>query len=237
LICIYLLVYIVPVHFQNCAPWRFRSRKIEFSVSVYEKRIQQRLKSTIGVEFATKTVQIEDNKLVKAQIWDTAGQERYRSIASSYYRGAVGALLVYDVTDRNSFNHVPMWLKEVEENAEKDCLIMLVGNKMDLNDQRTVFVRDGRSFARKNGLAFIETSALDATGVDTAFQRILQEIYKTQTKKQLKTQSKTGGASGNNSAPAQNPQVARGQTISLTAQPDQSQQTNNNRKGGCCAGG
>jgi Ras-related protein Rab-11A len=85
-------------------------------------------KSTIGVEFATKTVQIEDNKLVKAQIWDTAGQERYRSIASSYYRGAVGALLVYDVTDRNSFNHVPMWLKEVEENAEKDCLIMLVGN-------------------------------------------------------------------------------------------------------------
>ena len=66
-------------------------------------------KSTIGVEFATKTVQIDDNKLVKAQIWDTAGQERYRSIASSYYRGAVGALLVYDVTDRNSFNHVPMW--------------------------------------------------------------------------------------------------------------------------------
>ena len=63
-------------------------------------------KSTIGVEFATKTVQIEDDKLVKAQIWDTAGQERYRSIASSYYRGAVGALLVYDVTDRNSFNHV-----------------------------------------------------------------------------------------------------------------------------------
>ena len=114
---------------------------------------------------------------------------------------------------------------------------MLVGNKMDLNDQRTVFVRDGRSFARKNGLAFIETSALDATGVDTAFQRILQEIYKTQTKKQLKTQSKAGGAAGGNtSAPAQNPQVARGQTISLTAQPDQSQQTNN-KKGGCCAGG
>ena len=108
--------------------------------------------------------------MVKAQIWDTAGQERYRSIASSYYRGAVGALLVYDVTDRASFNHVPMWLKEVEENAEKDCLIMLVGNKMDLTEQRTVFVRDGRAFARKNGLAFIETSALDATGVDTAFQ-------------------------------------------------------------------
>mmetsp|Transcript_53209 Transcript_53209/g.159278 ORF Transcript_53209/g.159278 Transcript_53209/m.159278 type:complete len:229 (-) Transcript_53209:485-1171(-) len=190
-------------------------------------------KSTIGVEFATKTVQIEDNKLVKAQIWDTAGQERYRSIASSYYRGAVGALLVYDVTDRNSFNHVPMWLKEVEENAEKDCLIMLVGNKMDLNDQRTVFVRDGRSFARKNGLAFIETSALDATGVDTAFQRILQEIYKTQTKKQLKSvNSKSEGGGPAMGAPAAGPQ--RGQAITLSAQPEPAQQQ---QRGGCCAGG
>ena len=149
--------------------WRFT--KNEFN---------QDSKSTIGVEFATKTVQIEDNKMVKAQIWDTAGQERYRSIASSYYRGALGALLVYDITDQNSFNNAPMWLKEVEENSEKDCLIMLVGNKMDLTEQRQVSVRDGRSYARKNGLAFIETSALDSTGVETAFQRILQEIYKQQ---------------------------------------------------------
>ncbi len=169
---------------------------------------------------------------MKAQIWDTAGQERYRSIASSYYRGAVGALLVYDVTDRNSFNHVPMWLKEVEENAEKDCLIMLVGNKMDLNEQRTVFVRDGRSFARKNGLAFIETSALDATGVDTAFQRILQEIYKTQTKKQLKSVgSKNDGPIG---GPSGGHQVARGQAISLSAQPEAGPGNGPNR--GCCQG-
>lgn len=189
-------------------------------------------KSTIGVEFATKTVQIEDDKLVKAQIWDTAGQERYRSIASSYYRGAVGALLVYDVTDRNSFNHVPMWLKEVEENAEMDCLIMLVGNKMDLHEQRTVFVRDGRSFARKNGLAFIETSALDATGVDTAFQRILQEIYKTQAKKQLKSQA--GGVTGNGGmreGAVGGP--ARGHTISL----NQNDLNENQQKKGCCGGG
>lgn len=187
-------------------------------------------KSTIGVEFATKTVQIEDNKLVKAQIWDTAGQERYRSIASSYYRGAVGALLVYDVTDRNSFNHVPMWLKEVEENAEKDCLIMLVGNKTDLNDQRTVFVRDGRSFARKNGLAFIETSALDATGVDTAFQRILQEIYKTQTKKN----NVKGPVSGHPSSTGQQFQAGRGQAISLSAPPEPEQMQSQKASGGCC---
>lgn len=192
-------------------------------------------KSTIGVEFATKTVQIDDNKLVKAQIWDTAGQERYRSIASSYYRGAVGALLVYDVTDRNSFNHVTTWLKEVEENAEKDCLIMLVGNKMDLNEQRTVFVRDGRSFARKNGLAFIETSALDATGVETAFQRILQEIYKTQTKKQLKTTNGgnangVGGGGGGASAPMS---VSRGQTIQLSSTEPPNEEAKTVAKG-CC---
>jgi len=186
-------------------------------------------KSTIGVEFATKTVQIEDNKLVKAQIWDTAGQERYRSIASSYYRGAVGALLVYDVTDRNSFNHVPMWLKEVEENAEKDCLIMLVGNKTDLNDQRTVFVRDGRSFARKNGLMFIEMSALNSTGVDTAFQRILQETYKNTNQKEIKSVNVKGeeleyGVGGQF-------QAGRVQAISLSAaEPDKIRA----QKEGCC---
>ncbi len=202
-------------------------------------------KSTIGVEFATKTVRIDDNKLVKAQIWDTAGQERYRSIASSYYRGAVGALLVYDITDRNSFNHVPMWLKEVEESAEKDCLIMLVGNKTDLEDQRTVFVRDGRSFARKNGLAFIETSAKDATGVDTAFQRILQEIYKTQTRKQLKSE---GNGNNNNGIPGApyghggtslngggNHQFGgRGQTINLAASNEPEEFHSDAKKSTCC---
>ena len=193
-------------------------------------------KSTIGVEFATKTVQVDDCKLVKAQIWDTAGQERYRSIASSYYRGAVGALLVYDLTDRNSFNHVPMWLKEVEENAEKDCLIMLVGNKMDLTEQRTVFVKEGRSFARKNGLAFLETSALDATGVDTAFTRVLQEIYKAQTKKQLENVAGPGAPAAGApvgahvGGPVGGP--ARGQTIQVSGPPEQT--APEQRRGGCC---
>jgi len=201
-------------------------------------------KSTIGVEFATKTVRIDDNKLVKAQIWDTAGQERYRSIASSYYRGAVGALLVYDITDRNSFNHVPMWLKEVEESAEKDCLIMLVGNKTDLEEQRTVFVRDGRSFARKNGLAFIETSAKDATGVDTAFQRILQEIYKTQTRKQLKSEANanahnsSNGSGGAGQMPfngGQHPfSTGRGQTIHLSNNEPEEFYQGDGKKNSCC---
>lgn len=117
-----------------------------------------------------------------------------------------------------------MWLKEVEENAEKDCLIILVGNKMDLQDHRTVFVRDGISFARKNELAFIETSALDATGVETAFQRILQEIYKTQTKKLLKNAK--GKTAGGSAAP-----LSHGQTLQLKPEeaPDESA-----TKNGCC---
>lgn len=110
---------------------------------------------------------------------------------------------------------------------------MLVGNKMDLTEQRTVFVRDGRSFARKNGLAFIETSALDATGVETAFQRILQEIYKTQTKKQLKTTNggKTNGVSGAGaSAPMS---VSRGQTIQLSSTEPPNEEAKTGAKG-CC---
>jgi Ras-related protein Rab-11A len=190
-------------------------------------------KSTIGVEFSTKTVQIDDNKLVKAQIWDTAGQERYRSIASSYYRGAVGALLCYDITNRKSFENVATWLKEIEENADKECLVMLVGNKMDLHDKRAVEVRDGRSFARKNGLAFIETSALDATGVETAFQRILQEIYNTQARRQLRRDKREESKEKNASNGVSTSTPGKGETIQLaTAGEDFS--TSQQRKQRCC---
>lgn len=140
-------------------------------------------KPTVGVEFAAKTVQMENNKLVKAQVWDTAGQERYRLIASSYYRRAVGALLVYDVTDRRSFEHIVKWLREVEQFADEDCLVMLVGNKIDLDDKRAVQLMDGREFALKNKIAFIETSALDDIGIDAAFQHLLQAIYNLQENK------------------------------------------------------
>lgn len=135
-------------------------------------------KSTIGVEFATKTLEMTDGSYVKAQIWDTAGQERYRSVTSSYYRGALGAMIVYDVTDVESFRNISMWVRDLKANCEEDCLVMLVGNKSDLSDNRAVSLREGRSVARKEGFAFIETSAKLSTGIDTAFERILEEIYK-----------------------------------------------------------
>ncbi|XP_020104017.1 ras-related protein Rab11D-like [Ananas comosus] len=133
-------------------------------------------KATIGVEFQTRTLQIQQ-KRIKAQIWDTAGQERYRAVTSAYYRGAVGALLVYDITKRQSFDHIPRWLDELRSHADKNIVIMLVGNKSDLEDQRAVATEDAREFAQKEGLFFLETSALEATNVETAFQTVLTEIF------------------------------------------------------------
>nr|CCA24816.1 Rab11 family GTPase putative [Albugo laibachii Nc14] len=144
-------------------------------------------KSTIGVEFATKSI-VAEGKTIKAQIWDTAGQERYRAITSAYYRGAVGALLVYDITKHVSFENVERWLKELREHADANTVIMLVGNKSDLRHLRAVPTEEAMAFAEKNNLAFIETSALEAIGVDSAFQRILTEIYKLMSRKTMQAE-------------------------------------------------
>ncbi|BAT86714.1 hypothetical protein LR48_Vigan09g276300 [Vigna angularis] len=141
-------------------------------------------KSTIGVEFATRTLEVE-GRSVKAQIWDTAGQERYRAITSAYYRGALGALLVYDVTKPTTFENVSRWLKELRDHADVNIVIMLIGNKTDLKHLRAVATEDAQGYAEKEGLSFIETSALEATNVEKAFQTILSEIYRIISKKSL----------------------------------------------------
>lgn len=134
-------------------------------------------KATIGVEFQTKTLVI-DNKTVKAQIWDTAGQERYRAVTSAYYRGAVGAMLVYDMTKRQSFDHMARWLEELRGHADKNIVIMLIGNKCDLGTLRAVPTEDAQEFAERENLYFMETSALEKTNVESAFMTILTEIYR-----------------------------------------------------------
>ncbi|KAG6433242.1 hypothetical protein SASPL_104850 [Salvia splendens] len=144
-------------------------------------------KSTIGVEFATRTLQVE-GKTVKAQIWDTAGQERYRAITSAYYRGAVGALVVYDLTKRQTFENVQRWLRELRDHADSNIVIMLAGNKSDLNHLRVVNENDAQVFAEKEGLSFLETSALEAHNVEKAFQTILLDIYQIISRKALAAQ-------------------------------------------------
>jgi small GTP-binding protein len=105
-------------------------------------------KSTIGVEFATRSIQV-DAKTIKAQIWDTAGQERYRAITSAYYRGAVGALLVYDISKHQTYENVTRWLKELRDHADSNIVIMLVGNKSDLRHLRAVPTEEAKQFASR----------------------------------------------------------------------------------------
>ncbi|KAK1577948.1 hypothetical protein Q3G72_026244 [Acer saccharum] len=133
-------------------------------------------KATIGVEFQTQVVEI-DGKQVKAQIWDTAGQERFRAVTSAYYRGALGALLVYDITRRSSFDSIQRWLQELSTHCDITVARMLVGNKCDLENIRDVSVEDGKCLAEEERLFFIETSALDSTNVQTAFEIVIREIY------------------------------------------------------------
>ncbi len=147
-------------------------------------------------QFATRTLEVE-GKRVKAQIWDTAGQERYRAISSAYYRGALGALLVYDITKRETFEAALRWLKELREQADAKIMVMLVGNKSDLKHLRQVDKEDAVAFAHTHGLGFIETSAKDDTGVEVAFHKIATEVYHTVSKR---TARAGGGGAGGMSA-------------------------------------
>eukprot|EP00301_Raphidiophrys_heterophryoidea_P027533 c969_g1_i1.p1 GENE.c969_g1_i1~~c969_g1_i1.p1 ORF type:complete len:208 (+),score=33.07 c969_g1_i1:44-667(+) len=141
-----------------------------------DKRFQTVHDLTIGVEFGARMVTI-DNKQVKLQIWDTAGQESFRSITRSYYRGAAGALLVYDITRRETFNHLTSWLDDARQHSNSNMVIMLIGNKCDLEHRRAVQYEEGEQFARDNGLIFMETSAKTAQNVDEAFISTAQNIY------------------------------------------------------------
>lgn len=134
-------------------------------------------RSTIGVEFATKSVKV-DNKIIKAQIWDTAGQERYRVISSAYYRNSVGAVLVYDITKQDSFQQLEKWNKEIMDFAPTLCKTILVGNKVDLAHLRSVPVEDAEDFARQHEMNHVETSALKSTNVVSLFHSLISDIYK-----------------------------------------------------------
>jgi len=138
---------------------------------------REEMKTTIGVEFGHKTMRIDD-KVIKAQIWDTAGQERFRALTRGYYRGALGALLVFSISSRQSFNNCETWLEELMAHADPGILVMLVGNKNDMETQREVQTNEAMSFAQKNKLSFVEASAKDNHGVTEAFEKLINEIYK-----------------------------------------------------------
>lgn len=132
--------------------------------------------STIGVDFRFRTVKVE-KKTVKLQIWDTAGQERFRTITSAYYRGADGIIMVYDVTNQESFDHVNDWLSEVNRYASEGTCKLLVGNKSDKGD-KVVSTDKAKSFADSLGIQFLETSAKNASNVEEAFLTMTAELIK-----------------------------------------------------------
>ena len=134
---------------------------------------------TIGVDFKVKSLEIE-NKSIKLQIWDTAGQERFRNVISSYFKGAHGILLIFDITSRDSFKELENWLAEVEKNASTQILKILIGNKCDLEEEREISKDEGEAFAMRNGMQYIETSAKINTNVNEAFEalsKIMIEYY------------------------------------------------------------
>ncbi|XP_050208418.1 ras-related protein RABA5b [Mercurialis annua] len=153
-------------------------------------------KATIGVEFQTQVLEIEGEE-VKAQIWDTAGQERFRAVTSAYYRGAAGALIVYDITRRTSFDSVRRWLEELSTHCDTAMARMLVGNKSDLDNIREVSKEEGKSLAEEESLFFMETSALDSTNVEAAFEVVVREIYNNSRRKILNSDSYKAELSGN----------------------------------------
>ncbi|CAN6194880.1 unnamed protein product, partial [Urochloa humidicola] len=173
-------------------------------------------KSTIGVEFATRSLQV-DGKVVKAQIWDTAGQERYRAITSAYYRGAVGALLVYDVTRHSTFENVERWLKELRDHTDPNIVVMLVGNKSDLRHLVAVQTDEGKAFAERESLYFMETSALESTNVENAFAEVLTQIYRIVSKRAVEAGEDSASGPG------------KGEKINIK------DDVSAVKKGGCCS--
>ncbi|TKR96299.1 hypothetical protein L596_010341 [Steinernema carpocapsae] len=141
-----------------------------------DDRFDPNERQTIGVDMATTCVQVHGHT-IKAQIWDTAGQDRYGSIVPTYYKHALGAILVYNITETQSFQNARRWLNDIQKYANRDMMVLLVGNKTDLEELRVVPMEEAKEFAVENGLSFIETSALNNDNVRTAFSKILMDIY------------------------------------------------------------
>jgi Ras-related protein Rab-1A len=131
--------------------------------------------STIGVDFKIRTIDI-DSKIIKLQIWDTAGQERFRTITNSYYRGAHGIIIVYDVTDRESYENIKIWLAEIDKYAKDDVCKLLVGNKSDLVLKREIDTSEAKEYADSLGIEYIETSAKNSINIQKPFEDLARLV-------------------------------------------------------------
>ena len=140
-------------------------------------KFNEEFQSTIGVEFGARNIKIED-KIYRIQIWDTAGQETFRSITRAYYKNSVCACVVYDITNKNSFQNIKSWLEDCKKQSPKTVFLILIGNKVDLEDKRQVTYEEGSIFAEKNGMLFFETSAKTGKNIEEIFIKSSLEIAK-----------------------------------------------------------
>ena len=177
---------------------------------------------TIGVEFGAKNIQI-NNKVFRIQIWDTAGQENFRSITRAYYKNSVCALVVYDISSRDTFNNVSTWIEDCKNQSPKTIFMALVGNKCDLNDKRQVSIEEGRELAERNDMMFFETSAKDGINVEEIFINSANEISKKIDQGYYDLENDSCGIKQGINRQNNNPQVRLG---------ERGQQKN--EKSGCC---
>ncbi len=181
---------------------------------------RQDTKATVGVEFGEKKYDISGLK-IKAQLWDTAGQERYKAITSMYYKGAKGALIVFDLSSKTTFVNAEKWYNEIKKATDPSINLILVGNKSDLKDKRQVNTEDAENKVKEMGIAYMETSALNAENVDKAFSWLIEEISK-----KLKKEDEEALEEENNTAK----DVKESQTINLNT----TKKENEGNKKNCC---
>ena len=183
--------------------------KSSLFLSFMDKSWNETFVPTIGVDFKIKTINV-NNMNIKFQVWDTAGQERFRTIISSYYKGAHGILLVYDITLKESFESLNDWLNEIKKNTSKNIVKVLIGNKIDLNDKRVISFDEAKEFADNNSMKYIETSAKTATNVDQAFGLIGVELMKSFKGNEEKNTNKKNVVLSNSEAVTDNKQIKKG---------------------------
>lgn len=163
--------------------------------------------STIGIDFKIKTIDVGGKK-IKLQVWDTAGQERFKTITTAYYRGAMGIILVYDITDEKSFENIQNWMKSIKENASATVERMLLGNKCDMESKRKVPKDKAEKLAKDHGIRFFETSAKSSLNVEEAFQTLAHDIL-------IKSSKKSGIGSPGSRTPLDSPQKSSSSKCSL----------------------
>lgn len=176
------------------------------------KCFQEKYVETIGVEFFTKTFKIND-KIIKAEIWDTAGSERFASITKNYYRGADGALIVYDISNKTTFDNVENWFNDLKNACKEEAFIILIGNKNDLENQRQVSNNMLINLGKNLGIAVMETSAKDDYNINESFYLLIKEIYRKFVK--------------NNGSSNEKNDIGEGMVLNV-------ENTKKKEKGGCC---